>query len=245
MTYLNMAHRFGGNKNKTPQSTEGQRHRPHTSTFSRGGNNHAAHRPAHRVAPAPLASAADEAAVAEIERIVSEGRQKDLVQFFHGWSRVPHRLGEWDLRVNIRKQDEKEVGRTIVAIPLSVRTRAIFEQGCLATLANAGYSVEDAKRYYKAAWKKKYVWVDSVIAATKEMIDAYQTTAPLESYEEAGDPRRLASTVSVPKNPYQTSHAHFLVAVDMAICIIKARQKAASGESLEAANSEDVSINAA
>jgi hypothetical protein len=73
------------------------------------------------------------------------------------------------------------------------------------------------------------------------MIDSYQTTAPLESYEEAGDPRRLASTVSVPKNPYMTSHSHFLVAVDMAICIIKARQKAASGE-FEAATSEEVGV---
>lgn len=245
MTYLNMAHRFGGNKKNSPQSSEGQRPRTHTASFSRGSNNHPAQRPAHRPAVAPLASPADEAAVTEIERIVSEGRQKDLVQFFHGWSRVPHRLGEWDLRVNIRKQDEKEVGRTIVAIPLSVRTRAIFEKGCLATLKAAGYSDEDAKRYYKAAWKKKYVWVDSVIIATKDMIDAYQTTAPLESYEEAGDPRRLASTVSVPKNPYLTSHAHFLVAVDMAICIIEARQKAASGEPLEVANSEELGASVA
>lgn len=240
MTYLNMTHRFGGNKKNTPQSHEGQRHRPHTATYSRGGNNHTAHRPPMRPHPMPSVSPADEAAVAEIERIVAEGRQKDLVQFFHGWSRVPHRLGEWELRVNIRKQDEKEVGRTIVAIPLSVRTREIFEQGCLTTLAAAGFNEEDAKRYYKSAWKMKYVWVDSVIAAVKEMIDAYQKTEPLENYEQAGDPRRLASTVSVPKNPYLTSHAHFLVAVEMAKRIIVARQKAATGETPEAATPEEI-----
>jgi hypothetical protein len=242
MTYLNMTHRFGGNKNTKPQSPEGQRHRPHTAAYSRGGNTQSAHRPAVRAHHVPLASAADEAAVSEIERIVREGRQKDLVVFFHGWNRVPHRLGEWELRVNIRKQDEKEVGRTIVAIPLSVRTRAVFEQGCLATLVNAGYTEDEAKRYYKAAWKKKYVWVDSVISATKEMIDAYQKTEPLENYELAGDPRRLASTVSVPKNPYLTSHAHFLVAVEMAKCIIVARNKAATGEDQEeAVTTEEVS----
>lgn len=240
MTFLNMTHRFGGNKKNTPQTSEGQRHRQHASTFSRGSNNHSAHRPAVRPHVAPLASAADEAAVAEIERIVGEGRQKDLVQFFHGWSRVPHRLGEWELRVNIRKQDELEVGRTIVAIPLSVRTRAVFEKGCLATLLLAGYNEEDAKRYYKAAWKKKYVWVESVIAATKEMIDAYQKIEPLENYEAAGDPRNLARTVSVPKNPYQTSHAHFLVAVEMAKCIIIARQKALNGQDAHEAATEEV-----
>lgn len=241
MTYLNMAHRFGGKKNNTPQTPEGQaRHRPHSATFSRGSTHTTAHRPAVRPHPVAPVTTADEAAVAEIERIVGEGRQKDLTDFFHGWSRVPHRLGEWELRVNVRKQDDKEVGRTIVALPLTVRARGVFEQGCLATLANAGYSDDDAKRYYKAAWKKKYVWVDTVIAATKEMIDAYQTTAPLINYEEAGDPRRLASTVSVPKNPYTTSHAHFLVAVEMAKSIIVARQKALMGESHEVATTEAI-----
>lgn len=229
MTYLNMTHRFGGNKKNTPQSPDGQPHRPHSSAYSRGGNNQA-HRQPMRTQHVPLASSADEAAVKEIDRIVGEGRQKDLVNFFEGWSRVPRRLGEeWEIRVNERKRDDVVVGRTIVALPLTARARSVFEKGCLATLIAAGYSEDDARRYYKAAWKKKYVWVDSVIAATKEMIDAFQKTDPLENYAESGDPRRLAFEVSVPKNPYLTSHDHFLVAITMAKLIIEARQRETGG----------------
>lgn len=225
MTYLNMTHRSGGNKKNTPQTSEGQRHRPHSTAYSRGGNNHG-HRQSMRVQHPTILSPLEDAAVKEIDRIVSEGRQKDLVNFFEGWSRVPNRLGEeWEIRVNERKRDDEVVGRMIVALPLTARARVVFEKGCIATLINAGFNEADALRYYKNAWKKKWVWVDSVIAATKEMIDAFQVTEPLKNYAEAGDPRRLAFEVSVPKNPYLTSHDHFLVAITMAKLIIEARQR--------------------
>lgn len=169
-------------------------------------------------------SSADKTAAAEIDKMVQEGRQKDITAFFGSWTQVPSRIGDWEIRVNVRRQDNVPVSRTVVALPLTVRARGIFQQGCLATLKNAGFTPKDADRYYKHAWKKKYVWVDSVISAVKEMIDAFQNVSVLDSYEIAGDPRRLAATVMVPRNPYLTSHAHFLVAVDMARCIVKVRQ---------------------
>jgi hypothetical protein len=167
----------------------------------------------------------------EIEKMVREGRQNDITAFFDKWRDIPSRIGDWNLKVNVRRVDNVVVGRTIVALPLTVRTRAIFEQGRLTVLKAAGYTSEEAARYYKAAWKKQYVWVDTVIAAVKEMIDAFQNERVLTSYELAGDPRRLAANTGVPRNPYLVSHAHFLVAVEMAKCIIKARQ---AGEEVNA-----------
>lgn len=166
----------------------------------------------------------DKALIAIVENYVEEGRQKDLTDYFAKYKQVPSRVGDWELRVNVRHQDNVPVSRTVVAIPLSVPAREIFRKGCMATLQKAGFDEESAKLYYAAAWRKKYVWVDSVIAAVKEMIDELKNVSVLESFEQAGDPRRLASTVSVPKNPYLTSHAHFLVAVEMAKAIIAARQ---------------------
>jgi hypothetical protein len=210
MTFLSMS-RFGGEKKTMPRiyETANQNRRVPVGA---------------RVHDSSPQFTGEEGMIKKIDEFVEQGRQNDLTMYFTGWENVPQRVGDWSLRVNIRRQDGVPVARTIVAIPLSVRSRRIFEKGCLEVLRAAGFSDEDAKRYYKAAWKKKYCWVDSVISATKEMIDAFQVTNVLESFEESGDPRRLAAQVSVPKNPYLTSHAHFLVAVDLAICIIKARQ---------------------
>lgn len=163
--------------------------------------------------------------ILDVEKMVLEGRQRDLAEYFDNWVKIPNRLGEWNLRINVRTQDHVAVSRTIVALPLTVRTREIFEIGCLKTLENAGFSELDAKRYFKNAWKKKFVWVDGVISATLEMIEAFQNTSVLDSYEQSGDPRRLAATVTVPKNPYTISHTHFLVAVNMAKCVISVRQQ--------------------
>lgn len=212
MTYLNMPQTGGGNKHMA---------NPNHAGF----NNKAPRRRAGAISvgrPETIQNAIDPTAL-EIEQMVREGRQKDITAFFDKWKEVPSRIGDWDIRVNVRRVDNVAVGRTVVALPLSVRARGIFEQGCLATLKKAGYSDEDAARYYKAAWKKKYVWVDTVISAVKEMIDAFQNELVLTSYEAAGDPRRLAANTGVPRNPYLVSHAHFLVAVEMAKCVIKAR----------------------
>jgi hypothetical protein len=220
MTFMSMPHLGGGNK--------------HMANLSGNGiGKHSRRRPgAINIGPVETSQkSAEQAAAAEIELMVSEGRQKDITQFFDKWKEVPKRVGDWDIRVNIRRIDNEPVSRTVVALPLTVRARTIFEKGCLATLKKAGYSDEDAARYYKAAWKKKYVWVDSVISAIKEMIDSFQNDLVLSSYEAAGDPRRLASNTGVPRNPYLVSHAHFLVAVEMAKCIINSRQ---AGEEVKA-----------
>lgn len=220
MTYLNMR-RSGGNKKKNRQEVAGMVHQSHHQPYNRGGNND------RRVTPAaskePLSSA-DQVIVNEIDRLNIEGHRNDITQFFANWTEVPEVVGDWKLRVNVRMQDDVPVSRTVVALPLTPRTQKIFEKGCLAILINAGYSEDDAMRYYRVAWQKKYVWLDSVIAATKEMIDAFQTTAPLEKYELSRDPRLLAATVSVPKNPHLTMHTHFRAAIDMAKCIIASRQ---------------------
>lgn len=171
--------------------------------------------------------------IGKIDQLVGDGRQKDLTMIFDTWSPVPTRMGDWELRVNVRRQDNVAVSRTIVAIPHTVRARKIFERGCLTTLKNAGYTDQEAASYYKAAWKKKYVWIESVYLATHEMIHAFQNTSVLDSYEKAGDPRRLAQSAGVPKNPYLTSHDHFLVAVNMAKCIILARQAASEEKTSE------------
>lgn len=165
----------------------------------------------------------DQSVVATIDDLVIAGKQKEITVYFEKHDQVPARVGDWQLLVNIRRQDGSPTGRTVIAVPLSIRTRNIFKIGCLETLKAAGYSDEDAARYFSAAWRKKYVWVDAVISAVKEMIDAFQQDSVLVSYEMAGDPRRLANTMMVPKNPYQTSHAHFLVAVEMARLIIRNR----------------------
>lgn len=221
MTYLNM-NRLVGNKNKKPYTNnEDNRPREHASAFRR--DDQGRQRGMGRSHDTNVSSSPENATEIEIERMIAEGRQVDLVEFFEKWREVPKRIGEWDIRVNIRRLDNEPVSRTIVALPLTVRARGIFKKGCLVVLAKAGFSEEDAGFYFKRAWKKKYVWIDSVIAATKEMIDAFQNTSVLESYEAAGDPRRIASTVKVPANPYLCSHAQFLVAVDMAKCVIKDR----------------------
>lgn len=231
MTYLKM-NRPMSNKNRKPNNNEDTYPRIHAPASSRSeqprlrGMTRLSH-------DTTVSSSPENAAVVEIEQMIAEGRQGDLVKFFENWREVPTRLGDWELRVNIRRQDNAPVSRTIVALPLTVRARAVFKKGNLAVLAKAGFSEEDAGFYFKRAWKKKYVWVDSVIAAAKEMIDAFQNTSVLESYEAAGDPRRIASTVKVPANPYLCSHAHFLVAVDMAKCVIKDRNDRQAGIVIE------------
>lgn len=170
----------------------------------------------------------EETVIAQIEALVVSGRQKDITDFFSAWVDVPPRLGEWQLRVNYRRQDNKVVGRSIIATPLTVRSRNIFEKGNLANLISTGYSPSDAAFYYKAAWKKAYVWIDTVKEAVLEMILAFQTTTTLEAYRDAGDPRTLARRCAVPKNPFKTSHVHFLVAIEMAIGIINMRNAANS-----------------
>lgn len=192
------------------------------------GDSHARNPRFHQPMSRPVVAAAYTTTdIESIEKMVAEGRQGDLARFFSQWDNPPSRMGEWEIRVNVRSQDNTEVSRTVVALPLTVRARSVFEKGCIATLRAAGYTEAEAGWYYKAAWKKKYIWIDAVISATKDMIDAYQTTMPLDNYEKSGDPRRLAASVSVPKNPYLTSHAHFLVAVEMAKYIVKARIRAA------------------
>lgn len=229
MPYLNLERFSGTKKNKTsPVDRPVDNPQVHPQPYSRGGAVH--RRASHRTGEEEQMATKEQQGIIDVEKMVLEGRQRDLAEYFDNWSRIPARLGEWDLRINIRKQDNVAVSRTIVALPLTVRAREIFEQGCLATLVAAGFNEDDAKRYYKAAWKKKFVWVDGVISATKEMIDAFQNTSVLDQYEQAGDPRRLASTVKVPNNPYQTSHAHFLVAVTMARLVIQARQAAGHSE---------------
>lgn len=161
----------------------------------------------------------------DVETLVVAGRQHELVDYFKGVDAkdIPIRVGEWELRINVRRQDNVPVSRTIIALPLTVRTRATFERGCMAVLKNAGYSDEDAKRYYKAAWKKKYVWLEVVVKATLEMIEALNTTAVLDSYLAAPDARKLAHCMQVPKSPYRISHTSFLAAVEMARLVILAR----------------------
>lgn len=182
--------------------------------------------------PRVVAAAYTTSDIESLEAMVGEGRQKDLATFFGNWRNPPPRMGEWEIRVNVRSQDGDEISRTVVALPLTVRARGIFESGCIAVLRKNGYTEDEAAWYYKSAWKKKYVWVDTVITATKEMIDAYQTVVPLENFEVNGDPRRLASMLGIPKNPYLTSHAHFLVAVSMAKAIIKYRNRATAARAL-------------
>lgn len=161
----------------------------------------------------------------EVERLVASGHQKEITTFFNSWASIPSKMGEWQFRVNFRRVDNAIVGRTVVALPLSFRTRTIFEKGCKATLIEKGFTKEDADRYYKFAWKKQYVWVDTVVSAVSEMIAAFRTTDVPQSYLETGDPRRLADSVKVPKNPFLVSHTHFMVAAEMAILVIDARNR--------------------
>lgn len=175
-----------------------------------------------RVDPKPVLME-DGTMASDIDTMVLEGRQRDLAKYFEGYDKVPERVLDWEIRTNVRKLDGVATGRSITAIPLTVRARNIFKAGCLATLRNAGYTEDEAQRYYQYAWRRKYVWVDAVIASVKEMIDAFQNDSVLLSYDQAGDPRRLAHSIMVPKNPYLTSHAHFLVAVGMARSIVRSR----------------------
>lgn len=239
MTILNTP-QYGVNKNKNLPMTSDRTSRQPSTPYSHGDKHH--QRQSFRMNSDNTLTTADQSAAAEIEKMVSEGRQKDITGFFSTWSNIPNRLGDWEIRVNTRRQDNEPVSRTVVALPLTVRARSAFEKGCLKTLENAGFTEEDAMRYYRSAWKKKYVWVDSVISAVKEMVDAFQNVSVLENYELSGDPRRLASTVSVPKNPYLTSHAHFLVAVDMSKCIIKLRVPECS-KTDEASSEPDHEVN--
>lgn len=160
----------------------------------------------------------------QIEELVLAGRQKEICNLFADVKNPPARLGEWELRVNIRLLNSEPVGRTIHAIPLTVRTRMIFEEGSINRLKSLGYTDDEARCYYKYAWKKKYVWVEEVLTCVKEMIDSFHVENVLESYQAAGDPRRLANTTGVPANPYAISHSHFLVAIDMARRIIRQRR---------------------
>lgn len=161
--------------------------------------------------------------VDQIEKLVLDGNQKGLVTFFEDWPMPPARVGDWELRVNERLLDGVTAGRTIHAIPLSVRARAIFEEGNIKRLMDLGFKEDEAHLYYKHAFKKKYVWVDSVLTAVKEMINGFQNEKVLQSYEISGDPRRLAMTTGIPANPYATTHSHFLVAVEMARLMIQSR----------------------
>ena len=236
MAYLGIQRRVGPKNNKTPQATdEGLRPRSTRQPHPRGHDHSGAQQRqgAARPSSRSVLSPAEIAAVDEIESMVADGRQKDLADYFDKWPEIPARLGEWELRVNIRRQDNKDVGRTIVAIPLTVRARHVFEQGCLKVLERAGFSEGDAKRYYKAAWQKKYVWVDTVISAANEMVAAFHNTSVLEQYQQSSDPRRLAALAGVPKNPYQTGHFHFGVAVEMAKAVIQARQSGEAAQVVE------------
>lgn len=163
--------------------------------------------------------------VDQIEKLVLDGNQKGLATFFEDWPQPPARVGEWELRVNERLLDGVPAGRVIHAIPLSVRTRAIFEEGNIKRLIDLGFSESDAHLYYKHAFRKKYVWVDSVLTAVKEMLDGFHNETVLKSYEISGDPRRLASATGIPANPYATTHNHFLVATEMARLMIQSRQR--------------------
>lgn len=175
----------------------------------------------------------EENMIAQIEALVVSGRQKDITDFFSGWNDVPVRVGEWKLSVNHRRQDNVIVSRTIVATPLTVRSRNIFERGSLANLVSMGFSPEDASFYYRAAYRKSYVWIDVVKEAVLEMINSFQTITTLESFQRAGDPRALAKRVAVPKNPYCIGHMQFLVAIEMAICVINSRNAAAKAKAAE------------
>lgn len=186
------------------------------------------HMGAMKVKTATQAPSVEDTMIAQIESLVGSGRQKDITDFFGTWSTIPPRLGEWQLRVNYRRQDNKVIGRSIIATPLTVRSREIFEKGNMANLISMGYSPADAALYYKAAWKKSYVWIETVKEAVLEMIQAFQTTTTLEAYRDSGDPRALARRAAVPKNPFRTSHTHFLVAIEMAIGIINMRNSASS-----------------
>lgn len=170
-------------------------------------------------------NARQQAIIQEIERLVETGQQKEVTTFFDNWAEIPPRLGDWQFRVNYRRVDNAVVGRTVVALPLTRAARMIFEQGCMTTLARHGFPPEDAARYYKYAWKRQYVWVETVLGAVSEMIAAFRTTDVPRSYLETGDPRRLADAVSVPKNPFLVAHNHFIVAAEMAILVIDARNR--------------------
>lgn len=161
----------------------------------------------------------------DIEHLVVTGRQRELTAYFEGvdGKDIPINVGEWEIRVNVRRQDNIPVSRTVIAIPLTMRTRMTFERGCMAVLKEAGFSEQDAKLYYKAAWKKKYVWLDQVVSATAEMLAALNTTPVLDSYLSAPDPRALAHRMQLPKNPYRIAHTSFLVAVEMSRQVILAR----------------------
>ena len=165
--------------------------------------------------------------VQEIERLVETGQQKEITAFFDSWAVPPNRIGDWQFRTNHRRVDSAIVGRTVIALPLTVRARAIFEKGCLTTLARHGFTPDDAARYYKYAWKRQYVWVETVLIAVSEMIAAFRTTDVPASYLETGDPRRLADAVRVPKNPFLVAHNHFIIAAEMAILVIDARNREA------------------
>lgn len=166
----------------------------------------------------------DQLLLDRIEDLVLAGNQKDISVLFQNHREVPARLGEWELRVNIRLQDNVAVGRTIHAIPMTVRARTIFEEGSIVRLKSLGYTDVEARTYYKYAWRKKYVWTEAVLTCVKELIDSFQVENVLESYEVAGDPRRLAHSTGVPANPYTISHDHFLVAIEMARRIIRSRR---------------------
>lgn len=161
--------------------------------------------------------------VEEVEKLVLDGNQNGIATFFADWPVPPTRVGDWELRVNVRRLDGVPTSRTIHALPLTLRAREIFEAGAVKRLTNLGYTPEEARTYLKLAFRKKYVWVESVLEAVKEMMNSFQGVTELNSYELAGDPRRLASTIGIPANPYKTTHSHFLVAIEMARLMIDAR----------------------
>lgn len=158
--------------------------------------------------------------VSSIDTLVRTGRQHELIDFFANHSHVPMRIADWSINVHCKLMNNQPIERKIVATPLSVRTRKLFKEGALVILKQHGYSDELAHRYYAKAWKKKYVWIPEVIDAVLEMVNAFANTTVLSSYEVAGDPRRTASMAGIPANPYLTTHSQFLVAVDMAKCIL-------------------------
>lgn len=163
-----------------------------------------------------------------ITECVRDGRQHDLIQIFPdaGTNAPPERVGEWGLIVIHGYHPEtREPQVSVVAKPLSVRTRAYYEEGCVKFLMGKGFTEADAKDYYAVSRRVPNAWVDQVIELVHSVVAMKIDEDVLLAISKSSDPRAMARKIGVMPTVYNTTFKRFHAAMELLLKFYEKKNK--------------------
>jgi len=155
----------------------------------------------------------------KIDDFVANGQQENIVNLFVGCNTIPFFIGDWNLKTNIKEIDKHVINKVVIALPKSTRASQLFEKGCKVKLKQRGFSDQEIDIYYKLAWKKKYVWLDSVIKCIADILKKKMSSEVIGNIMEQEDSRHFCMNLGIPDNPYICTESQFETVLRMALDI--------------------------